>query len=98
MDDDAEDGARMRFSMDADYEGGEWVGGEYFYAKKKQKRAQTRDDALYGVFNESDSDDGAGLGGKRGRRRRKDEDVISKGDLTKPVTLSPRASPIPTWT
>ena len=46
-----------RFDMDADYEGGEWIGGEFFHRGKKQKRQQTADDRLYGIFAE-DSGEG----------------------------------------
>ncbi|KAI7842892.1 hypothetical protein COHA_003404 [Chlorella ohadii] len=70
-----------RFDMDADYEGGEWIGGEFFHRGKKQKRQQTADDRLYGIFAE-DSDDEydrrrGGQGGRGGKR----------ADYTKPVSF-----------
>lgn len=46
-----------RFDVDADYEGGEWIGGEFYHRGKKQKRQQTKEDQIYGVFAE---DSGAG--------------------------------------
>ncbi|KAK9819736.1 hypothetical protein WJX72_001760 [[Myrmecia] bisecta] len=64
-----------RFDVDNDYEGGEWIGGEFFHTGKRQKRSQTKEDVLFGVFQgDSDSDDGG-----RGRRKRK------AADYTKPI-------------
>lgn len=56
-----------RFDLDNDYEGGQWVGDEYFYQNKKQKTHQTADDRLYGVFADSDSE-GEGRGRKRSQK------------------------------
>lgn len=56
-----------RFDLDNDYEGGQWVGDEYFYQNKKQKTHQTADERLYGVFADSDSD-GEGRGKKRSQK------------------------------
>lgn len=55
MSDSSED--RERFDVDNDYEGGQWIGGEFFYEKKRKKRQQTEEDRIYGVFAEGDSDD-----------------------------------------
>ncbi|KAL0406385.1 UNVERIFIED_CONTAM: Septin and tuftelin-interacting protein 11 [Sesamum latifolium] len=72
-----------RFSMDNDYEDGQWIGGE-FYGKRRQKHAQTKDDVLYGVFaaGDSDSDSYDGLGSKKRRK-----DLAKKTDFTKPVNF-----------
>lgn len=56
-----------RFDLDNDYEGGQWVGDEYFYQNKKQKTHQTADERLYGVFADSDSE-GEGRGKKRSQK------------------------------
>ena len=74
-----------RLDVDNDYEGGEWVEDEFFYRNKRRKRSQNREDAIYGVFAENDSDgsDGGG-GGGRGRRRREAPER-KKQDYTKPI-------------
>ncbi|KAK4385996.1 Septin and tuftelin-interacting protein 11 [Sesamum angolense] len=72
-----------RFSMDNDYEDGQWIAGE-FYGKRRQKHAQTKDDVLYGVFaaGDSDSDSYDGLGSKKRRK-----DLAKRTDYTKPVNF-----------
>ncbi|KAG6548843.1 hypothetical protein Mapa_009605 [Marchantia paleacea] len=69
-----------RFSMENDYTDGQWVGGEYFYRKRKEKHNQTKEEALYGVFEESDSDEDSSKRRRRGY-------VMKKSDLTKPVAF-----------
>ena len=46
-----------KFSTEADFEDGQWIGGEFFSSGRKHRRQQTADDRLYGVFADgSDSD------------------------------------------
>ncbi|KAI5665047.1 hypothetical protein M9H77_24370 [Catharanthus roseus] len=83
-----------RFGMENDYEGGQWIGGEFYYKKRKEKPVQTKDDVLYGVFASGDSDsDYEGLGSSR--KRRKDKDLYRKPDLTKPVNFVSTGSVMP---
>eukprot|EP00249_Psilotum_nudum_P034631 c53942_g1_i1 orf=3-491(-) len=77
-----------RFSMENDFSGGQWIGGEFYYKKRKEKRNQTRDEALYGVFEESDSD-----ADDRSRKRRRD--VMKRSDLSKPVNFISTGSVMP---
>lgn len=75
-----------RFGMDNDFEGGQWINGEFYYEKRRQKQKQTREDVLYGIFNavsDSDSD----YDGSSSKKRRKDRDFGRKADLTKPVSF-----------
>ena len=68
-DDDSRQFADMEgHDMGGDYEGGRWVEGEYFYQNKRQKKNQTRDQQIYGMFADSDSDGEVG-GGRRGGGR-----------------------------
>jgi tuftelin-interacting protein 11 len=39
-----------RLDMDNDYEGGEFIGGEFYHRGKRQRKQQTREDQIYGVF------------------------------------------------
>ncbi|KAG6413194.1 hypothetical protein SASPL_125900 [Salvia splendens] len=73
---------RERFGMDNDYDDGQWIGGE-FYGKRRQKRVQTKDDVLYGVFASGDSDSDEGFGSKNKRRK----DSSKKTDYSKPVSF-----------
>ena len=75
MGDDEEEQQYDRFNVDNDFSDGQWIGGEFFHAGRKQKRQQREEDRLYGVFAEgSDSEDegrrsrrkGGGGGGDRG--------------------------------
>ncbi|KAL4200568.1 hypothetical protein AMTRI_Chr02g254230 [Amborella trichopoda] len=69
------------FSMDNDYDDGQWIGGEFYYKSRKVKRHQTRDDVLFGVFAGSSSED---EGSSKKRRR---DGVSKRADLTKPVNF-----------
>lgn len=45
-----------KFGMENDFQDGQWIGGEFYYKKRRDKRTQTKDDVLYGVFASGDSD------------------------------------------
>lgn len=66
--------------MDNDYEEATWIDGDFYAKKRKGNKRQTKEEALYGVFDESDSD--VDDSGKKRRR-----DSSKKGDLTKPVSF-----------
>lgn len=74
-----------RFGMENDYEDGQWIGGEFYYRKRKEKKQfQTKDDVLYGVFASGDSD--SDYEGSSSSKKRK-KGLLSKPDLTKPVNF-----------
>ncbi|CAL8461887.1 g1418 [Coccomyxa elongata] len=70
-----EDQQYERFDMDNDYEGGQWIGDEYFYTERKRKRRQTQEEHLYGYESEQSDEDKP----RRGKGPRK------TADYTKPV-------------
>lgn len=88
---------RERFGMENDYDDGQWIDGEFYYSRKKDRhRAQTKDDAIYGSFaaagsSDSDSD--------RPSKRSRRNDLLRKPDLSKPVhfvstgTFNPNEQP-----
>ncbi|CAI0423227.1 unnamed protein product [Linum tenue] len=78
-----EDQEMEKFGTENDFEGGEWIGGEFYYKKRRDKHVQTREDVLYGVFQANSSDSDGEGGSSRRRKRRKGKDV----DLTKPVNF-----------
>ncbi|KAL3729795.1 hypothetical protein ACJRO7_026868 [Eucalyptus globulus] len=80
-----EDHEMERFGMDNDYDDGQWIDGEFYYRRRREKRAQTKDDVLYGVFASGDSDSDYGDSSKR--KRRKNRDLHGKADLSKPVNF-----------
>ena len=59
-----------RFDLENDFEGGQWIGNEYFYGRKKRKRQQTKDEQLYGY----DSDISDSERQRRGRGEKKQAD------------------------
>lgn len=64
-----------RFDVDNDFEGGKWIGTEFFYTNKKRKRQQTKDEALYGYDSDfSDSE-----------RPRRGKGEKREADYTQPV-------------
>lgn len=85
MEEDAE--GMDRLDMEGDFVGGRFGRDDEFYYQSRRERApQTRDDALYGVFAEGDSDyDSEEDEASRRRRRRKRRRDESEPDLTRPV-------------
>ncbi|XLT07899.1 hypothetical protein HN51_053692 [Arachis hypogaea] len=77
-----EDQEMEMFQTDNDFEEGQWIGGEFYYKKRKEKPIQTRDDVLYGVFAGSDDEDDADYSSKKRRK-----DLSKKQDLTKRVNF-----------
>lgn len=80
-----EDQEMERFGMDNDFEDAQWIGGEFYYRKRKDKPVQTKEDVLYGVFagDSDDEDDDYGYSSKKRRNR----GLSQKPDLTKPVNF-----------
>ncbi|GAV63340.1 G-patch domain-containing protein/GCFC domain-containing protein/TIP_N domain-containing protein [Cephalotus follicularis] len=71
---------RERFDMENDYEDSQWINGEFYYRKRREKRTQTKDDVLYGIFAaDSDSDDESSSKKRRNYGR--------KSDFSKPVSF-----------
>ena len=65
----------MPFSHDKDFEGGQWINGEFYGRARSRQNTQTKEDAIYGTFMGGSSDDeprrglGGGRGGGRGKRK-----------------------------
>ncbi|KAJ8556023.1 hypothetical protein K7X08_022781 [Anisodus acutangulus] len=76
-----------KFGMDNDYEDGQYINGEFYYRKRKEKnKVQTKDDVLYGVFASGDSD--SDYEGSSSTSKKLKKGVCStKTDLTKPVNF-----------
>ena len=58
---------RMRFTTTNDFENGQWQQGEFYYTKQRQGRTLNKEEQIYGVFDESDSDQETRRGGNRSR-------------------------------
>ncbi|PON77599.1 Septin and tuftelin interacting protein [Parasponia andersonii] len=84
-----------KFGMDNDFEDAQWIGGEFYYRRRKDKPLQTKDDALYGVFGVDDDDVDEEYGGRRRKHRRKVRDG-DHSDLTKPVNFISTGTVMPT--
>ncbi len=57
---------------DRDHDGGEWIGGEYFHRGKRQRRQQTKEDQLYGVFAADSDEEEERRGRRKGERGQAD--------------------------
>ncbi|KAL3729839.1 hypothetical protein ACJRO7_026912 [Eucalyptus globulus] len=82
MDDEQE---TERFKMDNDYNDRQRIDREFYYHRRREKLAQTKDDMLYGVFASGDSDldydDSSKL------KRRKNKDLLGKANMSKPMNF-----------
>ncbi|XP_019182507.1 PREDICTED: septin and tuftelin-interacting protein 1 homolog 1-like [Ipomoea nil] len=76
----------VQFIMENDFDNGEWIGGEFYYSNRKEKRVRTKDDVLYGIFASGNSSSDSDYEG-RGKKRKK--------DLTKPVNFVSTGSVLP---
>ena len=72
-----EDQRYERFDVDNDFEGGQWIGGEYFYTNAKKRRVQTKEEQLYGYESDNSEDEGRHRRGKGGGKK--------AADYTRPV-------------
>jgi tuftelin-interacting protein 11 len=78
-----EDQEMENFGTEKDFEGGQWVNGEFYFRKRREKaRTQTKDDVIYGVFGDSEDYHDDGYSSKKRRK-----DFGRKQDLTKPVNF-----------
>ena len=87
----SDDEPRMQFSVDNDFEGGKWINGEFYYSKKKGGARQSKEDQLYGVFQDASSGDDSGGDSDEGalarrKRQRRHEIVPAK---SRPVMFVP---------
>ncbi|KAL3729847.1 hypothetical protein ACJRO7_026920 [Eucalyptus globulus] len=82
-----------RFGMDNDYDDWQRIDGEFYYRRRREKLAQTKDDVLYGVFASGDSDSDYNDSSKR--KRRKNRDLLGKADLLKPVNFVSTSTVMP---
>ncbi|CAD6266958.1 unnamed protein product [Miscanthus lutarioriparius] len=88
-----------RFDMEGDFEGGRFGrDGEFYYRSRRERAPQTRDDAIYGVFAEGDSDYDSedDEQSRRRRRKRRKDGGGGEADLTKPVQFVSTGKFMPT--
>lgn len=89
------DDENMEFSYDQDFEGGQWIQGEFYYKAQKRGRTQTEDERLYGAFAEGpESSDDDGNLNKKGKRKHTKSSSSNKGQtrqISKSVGFVPSA-------
>lgn len=87
------------FNVDNDFEGGEWIDGEFYFKSKRRKRGQTKDEQIYGIFagDASDSEDDGhgrrGLGISRRAKLTKPVGFVEGGLMNNQKTSSPERMP-----
>lgn len=75
----------QRFAMDADFDNGRWIDGEFYYHSHKEREPpQTRDNTIYGIFSNLDSDSDAS---RSSRKRHRSSAPAGKPNLTKQVSF-----------
>lgn len=92
-DDDDQPYAAM--NMDADYEDGQFINGEFYAKGARKRKAQTAEQALYGIWAEDDEDDGgrrSGLGGGSAALS-KQVAFVSRGIVNNVDTVNPTSAP-----
>jgi len=79
-DDDDSDNSQEneKLSMEKDFEGGKWIGEEFYFQEQKRGRTQTSDESLYGVFAGDDSDNEAD--NSKGKSKGKGNNKIRNND------------------
>lgn len=81
MSSDEENG--MRFGWENDFEGGQWIDGEFYYESVKKKKKMSKEEQLYGVF--LDEEGGFGFQGAKGRKER--NKMVEGSTLLKPLSF-----------
>lgn len=81
MSSDDDEGDRMSFGTDNDFEGGKWIDGEFYAMKIKKGRTQSRESQVYGVFDDSSGDEKS----FKKRKRSNNQNAAAQSLVDKPV-------------
>lgn len=79
MDFDAPDGDVTGFNMNGEFEGGQFIDGEFYYSSRRAAPTQSKDSQIYGIFDDEEEAPPSSFKSRRGGKLHAGADSVLSG-------------------